>query len=38
MNRFARTLYSAEFLFALLLRPALQAETGAEAWLRYAPG
>ncbi|HMH81041.1 MAG TPA: hypothetical protein VK514_12505 [Candidatus Acidoferrum sp.] len=36
MNRFARTLYCAEFLFALLLTPAPQAETGAQAWLRYA--
>ena len=36
MNRFARTLYCAAFFFALLLTPALQAETGAAAWLRYA--
>ena len=31
MKRFARTLYSGAFFFALLLTPALQAETGAEA-------
>src|SRR5438067_5707708 len=29
-------LYFAAFFFTLLLTSALQAETGAEAWLRYA--
>jgi alpha-glucuronidase len=36
MNRLALTLYSAAFSIALLLTPAIRAETGAEAWLRYA--
>ncbi len=36
MNRFAPTLYSAAFSITLMLTPALRAETGAEAWLRYA--
>ncbi len=36
MNRLALTLYSAAFSIMLLLTPALRAETGAEAWLRYA--
>jgi alpha-glucuronidase len=36
MNRFALTLYSAAFSITLLLTPVLQAESGAEAWLRYA--
>src|SRR6266478_1133099 len=36
MNRLAPTLYSAAFSIALLLTPAIRAEIGAEAWLRYA--
>jgi alpha-glucuronidase len=36
MNRLALTLYSTAFSIALLLTPTLQAESGADAWLRYA--
>ncbi len=36
MNRLALTLYSTAVSITLLLTPTLQAESGAEAWLRYA--
>ena len=36
MNRRALTLYSTAVSITLLLTPTLQAESGAEAWLRYA--
>ncbi len=36
MNRLALTLYSTAVSITLLLTPTLRAESGAEAWLRYA--